>query len=205
MTKDCLRILLLLCTTLTLISCGGATGSSGGTGNDGVTGTDETSAEASRLSTVETELLSLINDERQASGLPALARDSGLDTIMLWHVTHMATEHFLNHEDINGRDANERVQYYSGNISMRCSEIIQWWGGNESGQVHYQGYYNSPRHHDAYMEQGIYNLGGAEDVGIAAMSGPGPKDSEYAEVSGSYTGLVICDQGVTLDVDPFSE
>ena len=55
------------------------------------------------------------------------------------------------------------------------------------------------------MEEGIFNLGGAVDVGIAALSGNGPDGSSYEGRSGSYTGLVICDRGVKLDINPFSE
>ncbi len=181
-------------------ACGGATGTTG-------TGTIDTEvdAEAARLLTVETDLLGLINDERQAGGLPALLRDTGLDLIMLWHVAQMANNQTLSHTDENGRGAEERVRYYSGDGSVRCSEIIQWWGGTPSGQAHYQGYFDSADHHAAYMEQGIFNLGGSEDVGIAAIAGNGPTGTQYEGSGGSYSGLVICDGGVTLVINPFEE
>ena len=197
-----MKVLSILAVLFLLVSCGGSSGSGSTTG--GTTGyTTEADAEAGRLSTVETDLLALINQERQDSGLPALVRDVGLDLIMLWHVSKMATDNFLDHTDENGRSAGERVQFYSGNNTIRCSEIIQWWGGAADGQTHYQGYFNSTEHHNAYMEVGIYNLGGAVDVGIASLNGNGPDGTQYEGVSGSYSGLVICDQGVTIQTNPF--
>jgi len=201
-----IKTLILLIMIVTFASCGGSTGTTSNTGTGGGTTNDtEANAEASRLSTVETDLLALINGERNDDGLPSLLRDVGLDLIMLWHVTQMANNMTLSHTDENGRGAEERVRYYSGDDTVRCSEIIQWWGGTASGQVHYDGYFNSTEHHNAYMENGIYNLGGAEDVGIAAVSGEGPAGSQFEGNSGSYSGLVICNQGVTLDINPFDE
>ncbi len=184
-----------------LHSCGGGSDSNGGSTADP---NSESASEDARLGTVETDLLALINNERQDAGKPALQRDPGLDTIMLWKVAEMATIHELTHTDSNGRGGEARVRYYGAHTSVRCSEIIQWWGGSPSGQVHYEGYFNSPEHHSAYLEEGIYNLGGTTNVGIAALSGTGPNGSQYEGRSGSYTGLVICDSGVTIAINPFS-
>jgi len=199
-----LCISVLLFASIALASCGGSTGSGTSTTQTGTIDT-EAAAEAARLLTLENDLLALINDERQQAGLPALERDTGLDLVMLWHVVQMANEMFLGHTDANGRGAEERVRYYSGDDTVRCSEIIQWWGGTPDADTHYQGYYNSQGHHDAYMEVGIYNLGGAEDVGIAGVEGQGPVGTQYEGGAGSYTGLVICDKGVTLAINPFDE
>jgi len=198
--------LLLIIVFLFSLSCGsgGSSSSSSSGGSSGGLDT-EAGAEAARLSTVESDLLASINSERAQSGLPQLVRNTGLDTIILWAVAQMASNHYLNHTDANGRGAQERVVYYSGNSGVRCSEIIQWWGGSPSGQVHYDGYFNSQGHHDAYMEEGIYNLGPTDDVGIAALSGTGPDGTSFEGSSGSYTGLVFCDQGVSVTIDPFSE
>lgn len=153
----------------------------------------------------ENRLLELINQERNAAGLPTLVRDPGLDRIIHWHVYSMATEHFLSHVDNNGRRAEERARYYSGDGSVRCVELIQWWGGTPSGDVHYEGYYNSPAHHSGYMEEGIYNLGPTSHVGVALVSGTGPLGSDYEGRSGSYSGVFLCDRPLILVVDPFSE
>ena len=200
------NLFLLLGILILLVSCGSA-GNEGGTDNNGGTAdpASEASSENARLGSVETNLLALINAERQAAGNPALVRDPGLDLIMLWKVVEMTATNVLSHEDSNGRRGEGRVRYYGTSNSVRCSEIIQWWGGSPSGQVHYNGYFNSPHHHLAYMEEGIYDLGGATDVGIAALSGTGPVGSQYNGSSGSYTGLVICDRGVTIGINPFSE
>jgi hypothetical protein len=196
-----LRTSILFLAMVALASCGGSTGSGTSTG----TIDTEAAAEAARLLTLENDLLALINAERQQAGLPALERDTGLDLVMLWHVAQMANEMFLSHIDANGRGAEERVRYYSGDNGVRCSEIIQWWGGTPDADTHYQGYFNSQDHHDAYMEVGIYNLGGAEDVGIAGVEGRGPVGTQYEGSAGSYTGLVICDGGVNLAINPFDE
>jgi hypothetical protein len=157
------------------------------------------------LSEVENQLLARINEERNASGLPTLVRDPGIDWIIYWHGTQMAANHFLSHTDGNGRRAEARARYYSGDSSVRCSEIIQWWGGTPSGDVHYEGYFNSPAHHSAYMEEGIYNLGPTTHVGVVALEGTGPTDSVYEGRDGSYTGVFFCDLSLTLRIDPFSE
>lgn len=201
MRRIALSITLVLLTAV--VSCGGSSGSSGSSGSGTIA--TEADAEAARDLTVENGLLSLINDERIAAGLPALERDTGLDLIMLWHVAQMANDQTLSHTDENGRGAEERVRYYSGDSSVRCSEIIQWWGGTPDADVHYQGYFSSPDHHSAYMEEGIFNLGGSEDVGIALLYGTGPAGTQYEGSGGSYSGLVICDQGVTLAINPFDE
>lgn len=182
--------------TLILSACGG---SSSSTTNGTTNGTTPTA-----LTQVETDLLKLINDERTASGLPALVRDPGLDQIELWFVNDMATNHYLSHTDTNGRSANDRAEYYGGSTTVNCSEIIQWWGGTPSGQVHYDGYYNSPGHHSAYMEEGIYNLGPTTHCGVAALEGTGPTGTQYEGQAGSYTAVLICNESLDpLAVDPF--
>ena len=206
-------IWLSIMSVLLLSSCGGSSestsnGGSSGTGGSGTSGSGtystEADAESARLSSVEDDLLSLINTERNQSGLPTLVRDTGLDTIMLWKVADMANNTYLAHEDTNGRGATERVQYYSSDPSARCSEIIQWWGGTASGQTHYDGYYNSTSgHHEAYMEQGVYNLGPTDDVGVAVISGNGPAESSYSGTSGSYSSLVFCEDGAPIAINPF--
>ncbi len=156
------------------------------------------------LGTVESRLLERINQERNGAGLPTLTRDPGLECIIYWHVSGMAGNHFLSHTDVNGRSSEERGRYYSGNTLLRCSEIIQWWGGAPSGDVHYDGYFNSPSHHSAYMEEGILNLGPTTHAGVAALEGTGPEGSSYEGRSGSYTAVFFCDQSVNLVIDPFT-
>jgi len=160
-----------------------------------------------RLAAVETDLLSKINAERIVNDpvRPALNRDPGMDRIMLWHVTRMAENHFLNHQDANGRESEGRAHHYGDNPNLRCSEIIQWWGGTPSGQVHYQGYFNSPSHHAGYLEEGAFSLGPTTWAGLAAISGTGPAGTEFAGRSGSYTGVMFCETQVTITIDPFSE
>jgi hypothetical protein len=158
------------------------------------------------LTEVETNLLALINQERTGAGLPALVRDTaGLDRIELWFVNDMMTNQSLSHTDSNGRTANQRAQYYSGDTSVNCSEIIQWWGGTPSGQTHYDGYKASEDHHNAYMEAGIFNLGPTSHCGIAALAGNGPLGTAYQTTPGSYSAVMLCNKALTLAIDPFSE
>ena len=160
-----------------------------------------------RLGQVESDLLSRINEERAdaSPSRPALNRDPGMDRIILWHVTQMADHRFLDHEDRNGRRSAERAQYYGDDPTIRCSEIIQWWSGPPSGETHYEGYRDSPPHHAAYMEEGVYNLGPTMWAGVAAVRGDGPDDTEFEGISGSYTGVLFCEEPVTIETDPFSE
>jgi uncharacterized protein YkwD len=158
------------------------------------------------LLSVENRLLQLINQERNSAGLPTLVRDPGLDRIIHWHTYNMAADHFLNHQDKNSRSAKQRAWYYSGDGTVSCVELIQWWGGGvPSGDAHYNGYFNSPEHHDGYMEKGIYNLGPTTHVGVAVVAGTGPAGSPYEDSNGSYSGVFLCDKKLQLTIDPFSE
>lgn len=181
------------------IGCGGGGGTTTGGGGTATGGTP------TALTTVENDLLVLINAERVAAGLPELVRDVGLDQIELWYVGEMATQMHLGHIDANGRGAEERARYYSGDPTVRCSEIVQWWGGTPSGNVHYQGYFNSTDHHNAYMENGIFNLGPTSSCGVAALAETGPIGSGFQGSSGSYTAVLLCNKPLTLTIDPFSE
>ena len=158
------------------------------------------------LWSVENRLLELVNAERNSAGLPTLVRDPGLDRVIHWHINNMATDHFLSHIDKNGRGAEERAWYYSDDYGgYRCSELIQFWTGTPSGDVHYDGYSNSQAHHDAYMEEGIFNLGPTSHVGVAVVEGTGPIGSKYEGRDGSYSGMFLCDKPLILVIDPFSE
>ena len=165
---------------------------------------DVAGTEGTQLSTVESDLLSLINSERTASGLPTLVRDAGLDRIMLWYGQDMQSGHHVGHTDTNSRDAEGRVQFYSGDDSVRCSEITQWRSG-QLGQDHYDAYKADANNQSAYLEQGAFDLGPTDDVGVIAISGKGPTGSGFESTDGSYTGVLLCDQGVTLTIDPFSQ
>lgn len=128
-----------------------------------------------------------------------------MDRIILWHVANMADRRFLSHQDIHGRDTGERVLRYSSDERVRCSEIVQWWSGPPNGQAHYDGYFRSPTHHDAYMERGKFDLGASTLAGVAAVAGPGPAGTSYEGVSGSYTGMLFCDRPIQLARDPFGD
>jgi uncharacterized protein YkwD len=158
------------------------------------------------LPDVEDELLAHINAERTDNGLPTLSRDPGMDRIEHWYAVDMLTHHRLNnHIDRNGRNAEARGRYYGGDDTLRCSEIIQWWGGTPDGQVHYEGYRNSPGHRSAYLEEGLLNLGPTSWAGVAVVAGYGPEGTEFEDRAGSYSGVMFCDGPVTLAIDPFSE
>lgn len=195
--------LLLAIVIISTVSCGGSTGTTT-TGGGGGGGT--TTGVPTGNTSVEDGLLALFNAERVAAGLPALVRNTILDRIELWFVNDMATNMYLSHTDTNGRSASNRVDYYTGDTTTNCSEIIQWWGGTASAQVHYDGYFASTEHHNAYMEQGIYNLGPTTICGIAVLDGTGPVGSSFAGNSGSYSSMIICNQApAALAIDPFSE
>lgn len=194
-----MKKIILITVLFTIVSCGGGTGTTTGGGGT-------TTGIPTGLTSVEDQLLALFNAERNAAGLPSLVRDPNLDRIELWFVNDMATNMYLDHTDTNGRSAGDRVDYYTGTTNINCSEIIQWWSGTASAQVHYDGYFNSTEHHNAYMEVGIYNLGPTTICGIAVLDGTGPAGTQYAGTQGSYSAMVICDQApANLAVDPFSE
>jgi len=158
------------------------------------------------LTSIENDLLAEINKERVAAGLPALTRDPGMDIIERWYGYDMLRFHRLNdHIDRNGRNSEARARHYGSDPSVRCSEIIQWWGGPASGRVHYEGYYNSPPHHDAYMERGGFNLGPTTLAGVVVLPGTGPAGTQYEGRSGTYSGVMFCDKPITIARDPFAE
>lgn len=170
---------------------------------DGAKGIND--PDSRRLESVEHELLSLVNRERAEGSRHTLRRDAGADRIILWHVSMMADRSFLSHQDVMGRDTGDRIRDYAQNQQVRCSEIVQWWSGPPSGRAHYDGYYDSQTHHDAYMERGRFNLGGTTLTGLAAVAGSGPAGTEYEGVQGSYTGMLFCDHSISLVVDPFAD
>jgi len=172
----------------------------------GIDGGSSTYESGDHLTQVENDLLAHINTERTGTGLPALQRDPGMDLIEYWYNLDMLMFHRLNHHiDRNDRNSEARARYYGDDPAIRCSEIIQWWGGTPDGEVHYDGYFNSPPHHDAYMEVGAFNLGPTSWAGVAAVEGYGPIGTEYEDRKGSYTGVMFCDHQVTIVIDPFSE
>jgi hypothetical protein len=186
---------------------GGEVSEGGSGGDDPSAGCEDDPPECLRIPEVEKELLSLINEERQAYDppRPKLKRDPGMDRIILWHVSRMAEEHFLSHNDSEGRESEGRAHYYGDDPAVRCSEIIQYWGGTPSGKVHYDGYFASPSHHSGYLEEDPYNLGPTSWAGVAAVAGTGPTGSPFDGRDGSYTGVMFCEQPVKLEIDPFSE
>lgn len=190
------KIMLFVCLATAPACLGSAGGTSDSTGDGG---------DLEALTEVEEDLLALINAERVAAGLPELVRDEGLDRIMLFYGMDMATFHHIGHIDANGRESTERARFYSGVDDVRCSEITEWQSGTPSGEVHYNGYKNSPDHHSAYMEEGIFNLGPTTHVGIIALSGTGPEGTSFEGRNGSYTGLMFCDQPLTLVIDPLEQ
>jgi hypothetical protein len=172
------------------------------------TSTSDTSTDITqpfeRLGSVETDLLSLINEERVGAGLPELLRDSGMDQIMLYYGTEMATDHHIGHIDRENRDSEARSRFYSKDKTIRCLEITQWWGGTPSGSVHYTGYRNSPSHRSGYLEEGLFNLGPTTHAGVVALEGTGPTGSQFEGRDGSYTGVMLCDMPLILNMDPFT-
>jgi hypothetical protein len=157
------------------------------------------------ITSVENDMLALFNEERTGMGLPALVRDPGLDAIELDYGRQMASGHHLGHTDSAGRESEGRARYFSGDPEVRCSEIVQWWGGTPSGRVHYDGYFNSPPHHMAYLEQGTFNLGPTMHVGVVVIAGTGPTGTMFAGRNGSYSAAVLCDRALTLVIDPSTE
>lgn len=197
-----LRILNTVLVLVIFINCGSSGGTDGSSVGDSES--DGTVEEAARLTTMENQILELINDEREDDGLPTLVRDTGLDRVMLWYGTDMVSYNHIGHVDINDRRAEERVRYYTDQDSARCSEITAWWSGS-SATDHYNAYKNSEGHHAAYMEEGLYNLGPTTHVGVIALAGTGPEDSSYEGSSGTYSGLVFCDVSTEIEIDPFED
>ena len=198
-------ILLTAAASLLLTGCSGLESVFGPSDQPGVSDDAPTASSSQPVSTVEIELLDLINAERasQEPPRPALERDLGMDRIMLWHVTEMAEQKFLSHTDKQGRRSEARARAYGDDPQIRCLEIIQWWGGTPSGRAHYEGYKASPSHHAGYLEQAPYSLGPTQWAGVAAVAGTGPEGSGFEGRPGSYTGVMLCEHPVTLTSDPF--
>jgi len=195
---------LSILSTLLLASLFFATGCSSFGGADENTNNDNGGGEGSStdLTSVENELLRLINEERVTAGLPTLMRDPGMDTVTGFHGEYMADQQDLTHIDAAGRDSEARARYYGDDPAVRCLEIIQWWGGTPSGMAHYEGYFNSEDHHAAYMEEGIFNLGPTSNVGVTAVAGLGPAGTQYENRDGSWTGVMLCDRGFEIVINP---
>jgi len=198
-----LKNTLLIFTLLISTACGSIAGLDLSTLDDEEL--NEFTADNARLVQLENDLLGLINQEREASGLPRLVRDPGLDLIMLFYGMDMVLFHHIGHEDNNGRFPTDRVIRYGDQDFYRCSEITAWFSGSGNAGSHYNGYKNSQGHHDAYMEVGLFNLGPTTHVGVVSLAGNGPDGSSFSGTPGTYTGLIFCDQPVEIEIDPFED
>lgn len=90
------------------------------------------SPSAEKLSALRQELLNLLNAERKAVGLGALALDASLNEIAQYHSDNMATLGFFGHTDKNGMGPGERAKKFGfgGPIGENLSKSYSIAGAN---------------------------------------------------------------------------
>lgn len=78
---------------------------------------------------LEKRIHSLINQERENAGLPALAWNQALQQIARNHSRKMATQHFFSHTDPEGRNFTERYRQGGFTCAIKTDRYTTQLGG----------------------------------------------------------------------------
>jgi uncharacterized protein YkwD len=123
----------------------------------------------SNLDQINASVLCLVNGERADKGLPALTRDSQLETAAVGMCQRMITEHFFAHETPDGKTVVDRVEptgYIPRSGDWVVGENLGWGSGALSTpQAMVNGWMNSPGHRANILAPDY------KDVGVAACMG----------------------------------
>ncbi len=152
-----------------LASCG-TTGAADDTGDGGGGGGGDVSAE---VSTVESEIHTLINAERAAEGLSALTRNTSLDSVARAHSQDMLDNDFFSHTNLDGEDPAARATAAGISYSVFAENLAWTYGLSAStlASETVEGWMDSPDHRANILEEDGYSF---TQTGIgAAMSSDG--------------------------------
>ena len=104
----------------------------------------------------ETQVIYLVNEERQALGLGPLWNNAQLYEAAMGHSLDMATNNFFSHTGSNGSTFVQRIQAegYTGSPYGECIGM-----GYPTAEAMVDGWMNSPPHHDIIMSPSINRIG----------------------------------------------
>jgi uncharacterized protein YkwD len=135
------------------------------------------------LGRARTTVLCLINAERAARHLAALAVDSRLQVAAERHSQDMGTRDFFGHVTPNGTGAAERVRAAGfPNAGANLAENIAWGAGPYGRPVRVvKGWMSSPPHRATILEPAMRRVG----IGIA-LDAPQPAVSDAATYTADF-------------------
>ena len=81
---------------------------------------------------LEQEIFDLINEEREAEGLPALTRNSKADWVARAHSQDMLDQDYFDHINLDGNSPGQRL-IDGGILWFAYGENLAWSKGSETG------------------------------------------------------------------------
>jgi uncharacterized protein YkwD len=126
------------------------------------------------------QVLTLVNQQRAANGLPALNRDSALDSAAYQHSNDMATSNTFSHTGSDGSTPGQRINA-AGYYWYTCGENIA--AGQSSAQAVMDAWMNSSGHRANILSPDF------KDIGIAVVYRAGSAYGYYwTQDFGARTG-----------------
>lgn len=110
----------------------------------------------SNLSGLESQTVTLINDERKRKGLGELGADAALTAAARRHAKDMCEKSNFSHTGTDGSNFSIRAQD-AGYGGFASGEVIGW--NHTSAESIFNGWMGSPPHHDIIMGSGITKIG----------------------------------------------
>jgi uncharacterized protein YkwD len=124
------------------------------------------SAEAA-MSSVESEVLALVNAERARNGLDPLVATETLDAAAAWLAADLSTIDGLDHTDTLGRGLRDRLSAFDYPLQSTIRENIA--AGYSTPEAVVEGWINSPGHYENILASE------ATAAGVALYEAPGTK------------------------------
>jgi uncharacterized protein YkwD len=135
-------------------------------------------------SSVEQEVLELVNLEREIENLNPLIWDDALGTAARSHSTDMAQLNYFSHTSLDGRTFNQRITAASYPYNT-CGENIA--AGYSSPQAVMNGWMNSPGHRANILNSAFCDLGVGYAFGSASTYG-----HYWTQDFGRRQGVSVC-------------
>ncbi len=107
-------------------------------------------------SNFESQVLTLINQQRANAGVPALKRDTRLDTASRLHSADMACNDYFAHNSLDGRTPWDRMHAQGYTYHMAAENIA---AGYSTPAAVVTGWMNSPGHRDNILNSGLTQIG----------------------------------------------
>jgi uncharacterized protein YkwD len=148
--------------------------------------------DAGNLATVEQATLCLVNRERAADGLPALADNRSLDVVATAHSAEMVSRDYFSHRSPSGATAVTRIRtsgYVRRSTRVAVGENVATAGGPLATPANVvRGWMISPQHRANILSRGFRASGVGVVLGMPSRDALGWRGSgaTYTEDLGSY-------------------